>query len=61
MLERVLIAGFVLCLSVFVFSGVIIGLEAYQMATTGKLPQDLDDILVQVTASNIASINGFRI
>lgn len=50
-LERFLIAGFLLCLSLLVVSGVIIGMEAYEMATSGQLPKDLDEFLVKVLSS----------
>lgn len=45
-MERVFIAGFVLCLLFLVGCGGAIGTEAYFLSTNGKLPPDLDNFIV---------------
>ena len=47
-MERVFIAGFALCLLFLVGCGGAIGTEAYLLSTTGELPPDLDNFIVQV-------------
>ncbi|CAN0098312.1 unnamed protein product [Pylaiella littoralis] len=46
-LERVFIAGFLGCLLFLVACGCAIGVEAYFLSTSGKLPPDLDQFIVQ--------------
>lgn len=47
-LERFFIVGFTLCLLFLVAVGLSIATEAYFKATTGELPQELDNFIVQV-------------
>lgn len=47
-MERVFVAGFVICLLFLVACGCAIGTEAYMLSTNGKLPPDLDNFIVQV-------------
>lgn len=46
-LERFFIVGFTLCLLFLVAVGLSIATEAYFKATTGELPQELDNFIVQ--------------
>lgn len=52
-MERVFIAGFVLCLLFLVGCGGAIGTEAYFLSTNGKLPPDLDNFIVTVRTLDI--------
>lgn len=55
-MERVFIAGFALCLLFLVVCGCAIGVEAYFLSTSGKLPPDLDNFIVQVGREGMLSV-----